>query len=95
MATKNTAKRTTTRRRDRKNIDKGIAPIPSILCCDIILPCDINGILSGSIETILVFLYSSFNLFPIPINVPPVPTPDINADGLSGILSIISCAVVS
>ena len=59
-------------------INSGIksSPIPSILCWSKIIPLDISGILSGSMAVSIKFGYFSLSFLPVPIKVPPVPTPD-------------------
>lgn len=50
------------------------APIPCILCGPAFSPDKIADF-SGSTATTLMLGFNSFNLFPIPVIVPPVPTP--------------------
>ncbi len=53
------------------------------------------SLMESSIAIILKSSNSSFNLVPVPINVPPVPIPEIKALGFSGSCLTISWAVVS
>jgi len=69
------------------------APIPCILC-GAGFPPDNTDDFEGSTATTFISDLNSFNFFPIPDKVPPVPTPATNAS-IFGRSCIISSAVDS
>ena len=70
-----------------------LAPMPSILCMPA-LPLESNGDSIGSTAMTFISGFFSFKYFPVPLNVPPVPTPAINISIFPSISLHISGPVV-
>ena len=70
------------------------APIPCILCVPA-FPVDNNGDRSGSTAIILISFFCFFKKRPVPVSVPPVPTPATKTSMQPSVSRHISGPVVS